>query len=351
MMIGFQAIDLASNIAAEEQSKFWVALIAAFSSLIVAIFTQFSSRRNQREIENLRDRLDAARADRNAKRDYEYEARKRLYHECGPSFFQLMELSEAAYYRITGLAKTASEGNLNPGENSFLTYEYYRISTLYRLFAVPAALKIIQRRLAIVDLSLDRKILRQYTLAREAFFSFGEEFTFAKLGNTPLLYKPFDDEADRKSRSQPAIYWRQGLPLGVIEPAVEALLIEDNKHELRVRTYPECEAEYKKKDSQLRRLFDELSFLIQDFHPRTRPIFWRIMVTQACLYRALSRPHNLDANGWSIQSLHVPEHERADFDWRSKADVAVNDTTVFEPLRIAELYLQKRLASRLSLDK
>jgi hypothetical protein len=88
-----------------DEIKLWVAVIAAVASFVVAMISHFSSRSNQRKIERLRD----VYAERDARRDYEYEARKRLYHECGPAFFQMMELSESAFHRITGLAGTARE--------------------------------------------------------------------------------------------------------------------------------------------------------------------------------------------------------------------------------------------------
>ena len=148
----------------ETEIKFWTALIAAMAALVVAVITHLSSRSNQRAIEELRNRYAENKAERDARRDYLYEARKRLYHECGPIVFQLAELSEAAFYRITGLAQTASQGNLEPGRHSFLRDEYYRVSTIYRLLAPSAALKLMQRRLTLVDLSLDYAIHRRYAL-------------------------------------------------------------------------------------------------------------------------------------------------------------------------------------------
>jgi hypothetical protein len=338
-------------VSTSDEIKVWVAIVAAVASLVVAVISHFSSRLNQRDIERLRDRLQDASAERNAKRDYEYEARKRLYHECGPAFFQMMELSELALHRITGLAQTAREGNLEPGGSSFLTDDYYWLSTLYRLLAVPALLRTVQRRLTTVDLSLDRRLWRQYTLARQVFFSFADEFALAKLGATPLPYNPFDEKADEKARYEPAIYWRQGLPLGVIEPAIEALLAADGEQRQRLMSYPECEAAYAKKNSPVRREFDEIKFLIEGFHPRSRPIFWRMLVIHACLYRALSNPNALEADDWSIPSLRVPEPHRREFDWRSPADTQVSDDVVLEPLAIAEQYFQERLASRLTPTK
>ena len=71
----------------------WTALIAALTSLVVAGITHLSGRSNQKAIEALRDRYAEDTAERNARRDYRYEALKRLYHECGPIVFQLSELS------------------------------------------------------------------------------------------------------------------------------------------------------------------------------------------------------------------------------------------------------------------
>jgi hypothetical protein len=336
---------------AGDQLKLWGALIAAIASLIVAMISHFSNRSNQRDIEHLRSTLQAADAERNAKRDYEYEARKRLYHECGPAFFQIMELSESALHRITGLARTAREGNLEPNGPSFLTDDYYWTSTLYRLLAVPAVVRTVQRRLTMIDLSLDRKMWRQYTLAREAFFSFSNDFTLAKLGSVPVLYDPLNVKAEEKAQSEPAIYWRQGLPSGVIEPAIEALLVVGHDGQYRLMSFPECEAAYEKKNSKVRREFDEIKFLVDEFHPRSRPIFWRMLVVQACLYRTLAKPSELDEDRWNIRSLQIPDDQRLQLDWRSSADVEVSNETVFEPLAIADRYFQQQLASRLTLIK
>lgn len=324
--------------------KFWTAIIAAVASLIVAVIAHLSSRSNQKSLEKLRDEYAEARAGRDAKRDYEYEARKRLYRECGPILFQLSELSEAAFYRVIGLADTARQGNLEPGPNSFLRDEYYRVSMLYRLLAPSAALKLLQRHLTLVDLSLDVMIQRQYLLAKQASFVFGGEFDLARLGASPLPYDPFHKNAESKSRSNPAIYWRQGLPLGVMDASIEAILSATDP---RVITYAECEAAYDKRDKHIYEALHSILFLIDDFHPRTRPVFWRILVTQACIYRVLFRPHLLNKRDWGVRDLRIPESERKDFDWRSASDVGLDEAVVWEPLAVAEEYLRQKLAPRL----
>ena len=169
----------------DENVKLLAAAIGAGSSLVVAVvgyyFTRKNQRslqaqvanyqrklevlknRNQRKLEDLRDQIDLRKSERDALRDYEYEARKRLYLECGPLLFQLFELSEGALNRIKGLANTAAQGNLGKDvTDNWLARPYYKSSTLYKLIAPLAMVSLIQRRLTLVDLSLDRHIFVQY---------------------------------------------------------------------------------------------------------------------------------------------------------------------------------------------
>src|SRR5438105_1669566 len=107
-----------------DDTRFLVALITAGSSLLVALVSALLSfafsRKNHRDLELLRDEIDQKKQERDALRDYQYEARKRLYHECGPLLLQLLELSESAWRRIRALARTASQGNLGPAHKSWL---------------------------------------------------------------------------------------------------------------------------------------------------------------------------------------------------------------------------------------
>jgi hypothetical protein len=328
-----------------DEVKLWVAVIAASASLIGVIFSHFSNRANQAFIERLKSLHSQEDAEKNAKRDYEYDARKRLYEQCGPILFQLVELSESAYFRIIGLAENAKNGNLELG-SSHLEDSYYRLSTLYRILAPSAALKILQTRLTLVDFSLDKTIWRQYTLARQVFFTFGGEFQLAKIEPVRPYY-PFDRDAEKKAKHDPAQFYRQGLPIGVMEVAIESLVRTTEGNDLRLISYAECEAEYEREGSALRHQFDEIAFLIEGFHPRSRPIFWRMLVTQASLHRALYQQTDFDSREWSVANLQIPETEWPKFDWRSRKDPNVSEEAALEPLRVAQTFLNDRLGVRL----
>lgn len=344
-----QTQRLLNDNVSETELKFWaavvVALTAAVTSLVVSIISHLSTRSNARAIEALRDQYAESKAERDAKRDYQYEARKRLYQECGPILFQLSELSETALHRIVGLARSAKQGHLEPGEGSFLRDEYYRLSTLYRLLAPSAALKVLQKKLTLVDLSLDAALRRQYELIRQAFFAFGDEFPFA--GFAPSLeYDPLDTKADHRAKAKPAVYWRQGLPLGIMERSIEALVVSEGS-QVRVMTYAEFEAEYEKPKSRVRETFDDIGFLVEDFHPRTRPVLWRILVAQALLYRALTHPQNLNGPTWGMAELTGNGVEMPSFDWLKEGEIPPPGQRIEDPVAIAKKYFQERLTLRL----
>jgi Na+-translocating ferredoxin:NAD+ oxidoreductase RnfG subunit len=80
-----------------------VALFALSSSVIVAFITYFSNRKlseanrkSQAELEVLKKRLESKKSEEDARRDYNYEAIRRLYREFEPVLFQLVELSDSA---------------------------------------------------------------------------------------------------------------------------------------------------------------------------------------------------------------------------------------------------------------
>ena len=106
-----------------------VAIISASAVVAVATFTFLM----QRKLEVIKAAPTEVQEERKARRDYEYEARKRLYGELQPLLFQLRELSEGAYRWVITLARTARKGQL-----SWLSKGYFLTMTLYR-FTAPLA--------------------------------------------------------------------------------------------------------------------------------------------------------------------------------------------------------------------
>src|SRR5689334_13412477 len=148
----------------------YAAIIAATISGVISILSIIISNKNNISLEQIKNDLEIKKDEQTARRDYEYEARKRLYEECEPILFRFAELSESALKRIYALAKNARDGNLGPDRFWLSTDQYFIRSTIYRLFAPLSTFKILQRRLTSMDLKLDKNINIQYQFAKVLYY-------------------------------------------------------------------------------------------------------------------------------------------------------------------------------------
>lgn len=328
------------------------AAIAAVASLIVAMFSFLSTQHNQRKLESLKAVLTEIQAEKDARRDYQYEARKRLYQQYEPLFFQLVEFSDNALWRIYSLARTAREGNLGPDRVNWLSpksfyYNYYIASTIYKLLSPLVFLKLIQRRLTLVDLAVDPHINDQYALAKWLYISFTESFKLASIAPR-LEYDPDCDEWPEKRKQHPQKHWRQAVFAGRLDIAVEALIVRDNSEGWHCMSYGEFESAYR--DEKAREKFSAFADLFLDFHPMMRPILWRVLIVQAHLYEALLRALELQpstSNDHPTSKLLKPiaKENLWRYDWRQSPKEASDEEVLIEPFKAAQAYLQEFLGS------
>lgn len=291
---------------------------------------------HDRDLEQLKAALGEVSAERNARRDYEYDARKKLYAEYEPLLFQLIEQSENAYYRILSLARTARDGNLSPDGGGWLKRRgYYMRSTIYKLLAPIALFKIIQRNLTFVDLSVDRGISANYTLAKVLYLTFTCDFEIAGL-LPDIKYEPHADDAKNRRNKHPQRFWRQGIPLGCLDNVLhDCMLTKDEPATLR--TFGDFERVVKDltKDDVWHDvcLFFEL---FENFHPLTRPVLWRVLVTQAHIHRLLIGRVGARSNSPEdeiLSKLALPASEHPKFQWDA--------TATNEPFKVATSFLDE----------
>jgi hypothetical protein len=135
------------------------AIISAIVAAIISVISLVITNKNNTKVEELRNKLAIEKDEEGACRDYEYEARKRLYQEFEPLLFLLLEYSESSLIRIYGLVESARNGKLNPNSESgwLETYGhgYYATSTIYRLLLPMVIFKIMQQKLTMFDLDLE----------------------------------------------------------------------------------------------------------------------------------------------------------------------------------------------------
>lgn len=320
-----------------------VALIAAGTSLLASLYQVVQGQRNQREVEILKDRLTEGQADRDARRDYEYHALRRLYDEYEPLRFQLFQAAESAKHHIEELAeqeRTRQEGR----EGTLPGGKYLELSTIYHLLLPAAVYRIICRNLTLVDLRLDTQIEIQYLLAKKAFLTLTDDARIAKAAG--LDYTPYLEGWREKRIGNPQKYRRQGLPLGRLDNTVAALtqpLSPTSEHE-RVISFGEFEELLGAVQvDDVRSPLGAARDLFRDFHPERRPVLWRILLVQYFLYKSIMQLASNDS--FTMERLLTPDRmltaaEAESLRWHAAAKHGDNPGALTASLTGVQRYLE-----------
>jgi hypothetical protein len=140
-----------------------VSFVALAVSVTTGIITAVFARLNDEKMRRLENELETKKAELDAPRHYEYEAKKKLYQECEPLMFQLQGLSIITLLRIRNLARDASVGHLGSPDGwlSDMT-SYYAINNVYKILTPFCLFRLMQRRLTSFDLRLNPNFNTQY---------------------------------------------------------------------------------------------------------------------------------------------------------------------------------------------
>jgi hypothetical protein len=262
-------------------------LIALLSGLFSLLATLVAIR-NARSVENLKAQLSNEAAERAARRDYEYEALKRLYAEVEPIRFQLVEASESAASFIEGLARRSTKKEI-PG--SLPDGNYLSLATIYTLLLPAACFRILSRQVTLVDLQLSPPIHLQYLIAKHCYLAFTHDAMIARIAG--LLYTPYSEGWQTLRETDPHTFRRQGFALGRLDNALDEL-IHPLGDRVRLLSFGEWEAKMyasrKDPDGRFAHYNSALGAavdLFADFDINSRPVLWRILVVQYILYRML----------------------------------------------------------------
>jgi len=327
---------------ADDVLSAWVAagasLLVSLVSLGATIWTTRRGDRTQRELEGLKSRLSDENDAAKAKRDYEYEARKRLYAELYPLVFQLQEAAFSAHNRLRNLALATRGGWLARGPDNWLTGSdpYYFTSVIHALIAPVAIFELMTRKLTLLDLTLDQDLRRQHFLARKAYEALRSDFNLTDSPYPPLVLGPAGEKYAPPEVRPDALppeteqrwRWRQGLYSGQISQAVDAVLMTDGE-----TTRPMTYAEFAKaldgtdlrtpddprgRAGEMKRALRPLADVFRDFHPARRPVTWRILLAQGACYRAIAAATRSDGAASKdilCTARYAGAKDLADFDW------------------------------------
>ncbi len=338
---------LLSAAASSSSTDVLAALVTAIGSLVVAVMTAALSYRATKRSNAQVAALTERQAERDAQRDYVYEARKRLYTDLQPIFFQLADLSASADMHISAIARTGRQGHLGTGPESWVhTDEYYILSTVHRLLVPLVLYRSCQRRLTSLDLTVEPALREQYRYARALYAVWNAGFNLAQAA-PPIAYDPHNDAAAQLAQTEPAVYGLQHLYAGQVDRIVGALTIADGHPATpRPLTYAEFEDAHNAAGGSMAARIAPAVALIRDFAPATSPVLWRMLLGQAHLHRALVRSVDAGTDGFISPLEAIPTAEWEQFDWREPGSPLSYEEAVAAPMQAVRGYLEGALAHR-----
>jgi hypothetical protein len=297
------------------QAPSWVAIGSAALALIGAVATaiigSFSQKRlqersnefqtqlqsrsaeQQSRLQKLANDLQVARSDLDARRDYEYEARKRLYLNAEPLVFQLYDAAGDAMEKVRDLAQRSREGHLGPDGYLSDNYTYYTPSTVYELLAPCALFWLLRETVTFLDLALDRGLERQYQTARLIYEVPIKHFQFAHF-KPAIKYDPNRSPDDDSDIERIATTW-QGLLPRELERPVMALLVTAPNGKTSLVNYARFEDALNRSNSATYRNTREFSKLLYGFSPQDKPVLWRVLIGCFFACRAFRAAQQRDA--------------------------------------------------------
>ncbi len=274
-----------------------VALIVAGVSLVGTVVSLVWNARLQRR-----------QAEQTAQRDYEYEARKRVYQELQPLLFQLSDACESAYGRIQNLALVSREGWLEgtEPEKNWLRGQYYRESTIYRLLLPAVLVRLCRSKLTLVDLSVEPRLRGQFALAKLIYSTWNDGYELAKIAGYGDKYHP------ERAGHDPTY---QHVVTGQLDLAAAAITTTDASQERRPLDFGEFQRALAENGSDVSERVGVFEYLFEDFHPDRRPVLWRLLLCQAHLCRAFVKSMVVGEIVEPVDAIDLAE-EGPEFRWR-----------------------------------
>lgn len=255
------------------------ALVVALIGAVAGVGGAVIAFRAQMRVAQLTASLDEQRAESDARRSYEYEARKRLYSVYEPLRVRMLDCTDNAVRQIAEIVQAPG-----PGRPGYSSAEYRLNATIYYMLAPLVVARMIERRLTLVDLGLDQRIHTEFVLAQAICRSLADEFLTAELD--PLLpYTPYVQGWREKREECPQRFRRQGLPVGRLNTALDVMHVIRPGDEETLTTFGEFEPQLRGLDpADVRSGPGAARDLFADFDPVTRPVLWRVLVIQVLLY-------------------------------------------------------------------
>jgi len=187
--------------------------------------------------------------EKSAEREYNLEARKRLYNAIGPLRFQLLLACRDVSTRINNYGSDDQSYSMD-------TRGYYGQSTLYRLLRPIAISELIERQITYADFSVDPTGIDLLRFKKAAFMAFTD--------GDPILNHPNANWYDEKEH----------VFSGTLSRLASAIIIRDEETDDKERPMHFHEFQLFTRDSLRRKKFSPFKEILNDFTIIKKPIFW-----------------------------------------------------------------------------
>jgi len=232
-------------------------------------------------------------ADQAAQRDYDWDARKRLYEAIGPLRFQLLLACRDLYGRVWSHAKREDYSTNVSG--------YYGRSTLYRILRPVTLGLLIERKMAYADFAVDEGAIAliRFNFLYRACLTGG----FLVEGHSRVNWDYQVEHVFSQS----------------LDVAGESLVVEPSEQPARFMRFDEYETRLRTQAfvDQL----DPFPDLLKGFTPSAKPLLWLRLVAAANLCRKYVDDHGQALN-ISAPPIDVPELLRVTSDREIRDDLA-----------------------------
>ncbi len=186
-------------------------------------------------------------------------------------------------------------------------------------------------------------IITQYLLSKIIYRTFSHDFKLASYKPNINDYKPDHNLTTIHNTEQ-----KQGINAELLDQIVQAFIVRDPIDNIvRIMTYGEFYRCWNNKsDGQFD--FTQVEYLLKNFHPNNKKILWRILISQAYIYKLLIDNYlSNDSENISqkISLMNLDNEQMTLFDWRKDEDmIRIKYYEVMEPFNAVQEYLKKEVA-------
>jgi hypothetical protein len=213
--------------------------------------------REQARLEaGIKERIDTVLADQAAQRQYEFEAKRRLYAAIGPMRFQLLLACRELAGRIS------AQGSAHREQYATSIKGYYGRSTLFRILRPLCLGELIERQIAFADFSVDPAALDLLRFRKAAFTALSGDLLVAGHPQVDWNYQAQHVFVDNLSKS------------------ANALVVTTGADQRAMRFH---EFETFLGDSSAIRAVSPFPDLLERFSPQRLPLFWLRLVAYGAL--------------------------------------------------------------------